>query len=167
MTKAARKVARKTSRKTAKQPLFTIGYEQATVGRVIDELKDARVDLVIDTRAVAASRKPGFSKRQLAAGLDENGVGYLHLQGLGTPKEGREDARSGKMDKLFKIYHDHLKTAKAREEMDALTALARSGKRLCLLCFERDPKQCHRQWIAEEIEERTGVPVEHLAAKLL
>src|SRR4029079_2945339 len=153
-------------RKPAK-PLFTIGYEQATVGRVIDELKDAKVDLVIDTRAVAASRKPGFSKKCLAAGLDERGVGYLHLQGLGTPKEGREAARAGKMDKLFKIYHAHLKTERAQEEMDELTSLAKSGKRLCLLCFERDPKQCHRQWIAEIIEERTGMPVEHLAAKLL
>ena len=147
--------------------LFTIGYEQATVGRVIDELKRADVDVVIDTRAVAASRKPGFSKRQLAAGLDEKGVGYLHLQGLGTPKEGRLAARAGQMDKLFKIYSAHLKTARAREELDELTALAQSGKRLCLLCFERDYRQCHRQWIAEIVEERTGVPVEHLAAELL
>lgn len=151
----------------AGKPLFTIGYEQATVGRVIDELKDAKVDLLIDTRAVAASRKPGFSKKQLAAGLDERGIAYVHLQGLGTPKEGREAARSGKMDKLFKIYHAHLKTDRAKKELDELTALAKSGKRLCLLCFERDPKQCHRQWIAEIIEDRTGMPVEHLAAKLL
>jgi uncharacterized protein (DUF488 family) len=148
-------------------PLFTIGYEQATVDKVIDELVDAKVAVVIDTRAVAASRKPGFSKKQLAAGLDERGVGYLHLQGLGTPKEGREAARSGKMDKLFKIYHAHLKTERAQEEIDELTALAKSGKRLCLLCFERDPKRCHRQWIAEAVQERTGMKVEHLAAKLL
>jgi uncharacterized protein (DUF488 family) len=158
-------MAKKASAKS--KPLFTIGYEQATVDRVIDELKHAKVDLVIDTRAVAASRKPGFSKKQLAAGLDERGVGYLHLQGLGTPKEGREAARSGKMEKLFKIYQAHLKTAVAQQELDELTKLAKSGQRLCLLCFERDPKQCHRQWIAEVIEERTGMPVEHLAAKLL
>jgi uncharacterized protein (DUF488 family) len=158
-------MAKRTSAKS--KPLFTIGYEQATVDRVIDELKDAKVDLVIDTRAVAASRKPGFSKKQLAAGLDERGVGYLHLQGLGTPKDGREAARAGKMDKLFKIYHAHLKTAVAKQELDELTKLAKSGQRLCLLCFERDPKQCHRQWIAEVVEERIGMPVEHLAAKIL
>ena len=149
------------------KPLLTIGYEQATVGAVIDELKRAKVDLLIDTRAVASSRKPGFSKKQFAAGLDERGVGYLHLQGLGTPKDGRLAARSGNMDKLFAIYSKHLKTAKAREELDELTALAKSGKRLCLLCFERDPKQCHRQWIAEIIHERTGAKVEHLAADIL
>ena len=77
--------------------LFTIGYEQAKSASVIDELKRARVGLVVDTRAVAASRRPGFSKRQLAAGLDEAGIGYLHLQKLGTPKEGRDAARSGNL----------------------------------------------------------------------
>jgi len=149
------------------KPLLTIGYEQATVGAVIAELERAKCDIVIDTRAVAASRKPGFSKRQLAAGLDEHGVGYLHLQGLGTPKEGREAARAGKIDKLFDIYQKHLKTEKAREQLDELTALARTGKRLCLLCYERNPHECHRQWIAELIHERTGAEVEHLAADLL
>ena len=158
-------MAKKPSAKTP--PLFTIGYEQATVGKVIDEIKAAKVDLLIDTRAVAASRKPGFSKRQLAAGLDERGVGYLHLQKLGTPKEGREAARKGKIDTLFKIYSKHLKTPEAQEQIDELTALATSGKRLCLLCFERNHEECHRQWIAEIIEERTGASVEHLAAKLL
>ncbi len=147
--------------------LLTIGYEQATVGAVIDELKRAKVDTVIDTRAVASWRKPGFSKKQFAAGLDERGIGYLHLQGLGTPKDGRLAARAGHMDKLFAIYKKHLKMQKAREELDELTALAQGDQRLCLLCFERDPKQCHRQWIAEIIEERTGAKVEHLAADIL
>ena len=81
--------------------LFTIGYEQAKSAAVIDELKRARVGLIVDTRAVAASRRPGFSKRQLAAGLDEAGIGYLHLQKLGTPKEGRDAARSGNLARLF------------------------------------------------------------------
>jgi uncharacterized protein (DUF488 family) len=148
-------------------PLATIGYEQTVQSRVIDELARAKVDVLIDVRAVAASRKPGFSKKQLAAGLDEQGIAYLHLQKLGTPKDGRDAARAGNMDKLFKIYSKHLKTPEARAEMDELETLARSGKRLCLLCFERNPDECHRQWIAEEIEARTGVPVQHLAADLL
>ena len=155
------------ARKPTSKPLFTIGYEQATSAAVLDELAHAKVDLVVDTRAVAASRKPGFSKRQLAAGLDERGIGYLHLQGLGTPKQGRLAARAGKLDKLSAIYHAHLKTAQAREQLDELTDLVRSGKRVCLLCFERDHKACHRQWIAEEVHERTRTPVEHLAAKLV
>jgi uncharacterized protein (DUF488 family) len=145
-------------------PLHTIGYEQTPAAAVLDELAHARVDLLVDVRAIASSRRPGFSKRQLAAGLDERGIKYLHLRGLGTPKEGRLAARAGNIDKLFDVYEKHLTTVQAREELDELASLARSGQRLCLLCYERDPAQCHRQWIAERIHKRTGARVEHLMA---
>jgi uncharacterized protein (DUF488 family) len=146
--------------------LFTIGYEQATSANVIGELKRAGVGLVVDTRAVAASRRPGFSKRQLAAGLDEAGIGYLHLQKLGTPKEGRDAARSGNLAKLFDIYERQLATPEAREQMDELTQIVKSGRPVCLLCYERDVNHCHRKRIAGLICERTGVQVEHLVARL-
>jgi uncharacterized protein (DUF488 family) len=107
--------------------LFTIGYEQTPARAVLDELAETHVQLLVDVRAVAASRRPGFSKRQLAAGLDERGIGYLHLRGLGTPKEGRLAARSGNFAKLFDVYQRHLATPQARAELDELTTLARSG----------------------------------------
>ena len=66
---------------------FTIGYEQTPAKAVLDELEHAGVKLLVDVRAVVSSRRPGFSKNQLAAGLDERGISYLHLRGLGTPKE--------------------------------------------------------------------------------
>ena len=144
------------------KPVFTIGYEQSTPTAFFDALADAKVGLLVDVRAVAASRRPGFSKRQLAAGLDERGIGYLHLRALGTPKEGRLAARSGKRDELFRIFEKHLRTPEAREELDELATLAKSGRRLCLLCYERDPEGCHRRRVAELIHERTGAKVEHL-----
>ncbi len=143
-------------------PLFTIGYEQSRPDAVIGELKRAKVKLLVDVRAVAASRKPGFSKRQLAASLDEKGIAYLHLQKLGTPAEGRQAARTGDFRKLWRIYDKHLKTSEAREAMDELVSLAHSGQRICLLCFERDPAHCHRSRIAEIVRARTGARVENL-----
>src|SRR5579872_696145 len=104
-------------------PLFTIGYEQTPAAAVLDQLRAAKIDILVDVRAVAASRRPGFSKRQLAAGLDERSIGYMHLRGLGTPKEGRLAARSGRLDDLFRIYEAHLATLKAREELDELIGL--------------------------------------------
>ena len=145
--------------------LFTIGYEQTPAKAVLDELEQAGVKLLVDVRAVAASRRPGFSKNQLAAGLDERGISYLHLRGLGTPKEGREAARGGKFDALHKIYARHLKTAQAKEELDELSALVQKSGPVCILCYERDHRQCHRQWIAEIIEDRDGVRIENLVAK--
>lgn len=149
--------------KTAKT-LFTIGYEQTPAKAVLDELQAAGVKLLVDVRAVAVSRRPGLSKSQLAAGLDERGISYIHLRGLGTPKEGREAARSGHYDTLHKIYAAHLKTPQAKEQLDELATLVKTSGPICLLCYERDHAHCHRQWIAEIIEERGHVSVENLIA---
>jgi len=129
---------------------MTIGYEQALPNAVLGELKRSRVDLVVDTRAVAASRRPGFSKRQLAASLDELGIAYLHLQKLGTPAEGRQAARSGDFDTLWRIYDKHIKTPDAQNALDELIALLKSGKRV----------------IAALVKKRTRVKVEDLIPPL-
>lgn len=150
----------------AARKVFTIGYEQSRPEAVLAALKKAKVQLLVDTRAVAASRKPGFSKRQLAAALGEAGIGYLHLQKLGTPAEGRAAARAGRMDALWRIYDKHLKTHDAAEAMDELLAIVNSGQRVCLLCFERDPAQCHRSRIAGIVHERTGVGVNDLIPEI-
>ena len=147
--------------------LFTIGYEQSTATAFFDAVTQAKVGLLVDVRAVAASRRPGFSKRQLAAGLDQHGVGYVHLQKLGTPKEGRLAARSGHADDMLRIFEQHLAKPEAQHELEELTALAkaslaRSGRPLCLLCYERDPANCHRQRLADELHARLGIKVEHL-----
>jgi len=153
-------------RKKSSAALFTIGYEKAKPDALLSELKRARVKLLVDTRAVAASRKAGFSKKQLAASLDEEGIGYLHLQKLGTPDEGRQAAHSGKMDVMWRIYAKHLKTAGAVEAMDELVGIVRSGQAVCLLCYERDKNFCHRSRIAEIVHERTGVEVRDLVPPL-
>lgn len=144
--------------------LFTIGYEQTPAKAVLDELQHAGVKLLVDVRAIASSRRPGFSKTQLAAGLDERGISYVHLRGLGTPKEGRLAARSGDMKALTKIYSAHLKTHQARTEMDELEALVLKAGPVCILCYERDHSVCHRRFIAEIIEDRDGVKIENLVA---
>jgi len=146
--------------------LFTIGYEQARPDAVLSELKRARIGLLVDTRAVAASRKPGFSKRQLAASLDEAGIAYLHLQKLGTPAAGRNAARAGDFKTLWRIYAKHLKTQGAIEEMDELVRLVKSGQRVCLLCYERNHEECHRSRIAEVVQRRTKARVDNLAPPL-
>ena len=147
-----------------RKTLFTIGYEQTPAKSVLDELEQAGVKLLVDVRAVASSRRPGFSKSQLAAGLDQRGIAYVHLRGLGTPKEGRLAARSGQYDTLQKIYARHLKTAQAREELDELSSLVKKSGPVCILCYERDHRHCHRRWIAEIIEDRDDVKIENLAA---
>jgi hypothetical protein len=69
--------------------LYTIGYEKALLKDVISTLAAAGISTLLDVRDRPISRRPGFSKRQLAAAIEEAGMSYLHLHALGTPPEGR------------------------------------------------------------------------------
>ncbi|WP_234050066.1 MULTISPECIES: DUF488 family protein [unclassified Xanthobacter] len=143
--------------------LFTVGYEQTTPSAFQGTLAEAGVDLVVDVRAVAASRRPGFSKTALAAGVGEHSIGYVHLRALGTPKEGRLAARTGDHATLMRIYDAHLETPAAKAALDELTDLAK-GRHICLLCYERHVEGCHRLRLAQLLCERLDLPVTHLIA---
>ena len=130
--------------------IFTIGYEGATQGELIAALRQAGVERVIDVRAVPLSRKPGFSKNVLAAGLKEAGIDYVHLKALGTPPEGREAARKGRFGEMERIYAAQLDTPEAAVQAAQLVSLA-GEKPSALLCFERDPALCHRTPLREAV----------------
>lgn len=134
----------------------TIGYEKATPDDVIGRLKAAGVEVLVDVRAVAASRRPGFSKRALAAGLDEAGIAYVHFRDLGTPKAGREAARAGRIAEMRAIFEAHLATPEAVDALAAAVALA-GEKRIALLCYEAEAACCHRRVLAERIAAATGL----------
>jgi uncharacterized protein (DUF488 family) len=141
--------------------LVTIGYERETQPGVIGRLKDAGVELVIDVRAVAASRRAGFSKTLLAASLNEAGIGYVHLRQLGTPKPGRDAARKGHVAEMHEIFHAHMVEPGAQMELAKATELARDRK-VALLCYEADAAGCHRTILANWICEDLGCQIENL-----
>ena len=143
--------------------LATIGYQGATVGSFLAALKAAGTELLVDVRAVASSRRPGFSKSRLAASLDEVGIGYLHLRALGTPAPGRAAARAGRFAQLRRISLTHVKTPGARAELETLAELVRAGRRVCLLCFEHDAAHCHRSMVAGALGLLVPLTVTHLA----
>jgi uncharacterized protein (DUF488 family) len=145
--------------------IYTLGYEDLTVTRFIQTLKDAGVKTLIDVRAVPLSRKPGFSKNVLAAHLNESGIGYVSLKGLGTPAAGRDAARKGKLALMRNIFKKHMKTKEAKLDLNRAIEISLS-QRACLLCFEADAGHCHRAIVAEKIQKKTGQKVEHLHAGL-
>jgi uncharacterized protein (DUF488 family) len=137
--------------------ILTIGYEKATPATLVAALRAAGVKRLVDVRALASSRRPGFAKTALSAALEEAGIGYLHLRALGTPAEGRQAARSGKPEAMRRIFAAHLQGTEAQAALANLADLARRD-RVCLLCLEADPRHCHRTLVAEAV----GLPVTHL-----
>lgn len=143
------------------KPLATIGYEAATQDAVIARLQAAGVELLVDVRAIAASRRAGFSKTVLAASLAEAGIAYVHLRQLGTPKPGRDAARKGRIAEMTAIFEAHLAEPAAQLELAAAKELA-AERKVALLCFEADHRGCHRKIVAERICEDLGCSIEHL-----
>lgn len=142
-------------------PVFTIGYQGTTLDQVVAALTQSGVAWLVDVRAVPASRKPGFAKRTLAAGIQAAGMSYVHIPALGTPAPGREAARRGDAATMHRIFRAHMETPAARDGLAEARAVVRAAP-ACLLCFERDPALCHRTLVAEAL----GLEVRHLMPAL-
>jgi uncharacterized protein (DUF488 family) len=143
--------------------LATIGYEQTGLADFIVALTGAGVKQLIDVREVPISRKRGFSKYALSEALGAAGISYAHFKALGDPKPGREAARRGDRASFLAIYHAHLATADATAALEEAGTLAANAMS-CLMCFERDYLDCHRNVVAEALADRAGFKIRHLRA---
>ena len=123
-------------------PLCTIGYEGFSSEEWLDSLVTNRIETVVDVREMLLSRKPGFSKTQLAESLRSRAIDYVHLKSLGNPKAYRDRLREG-WD--FSEFADEYRRIldNQPETLEKLHTLAVEN-RVCLVCFEEDPSSCHR-----------------------
>jgi uncharacterized protein (DUF488 family) len=142
--------------------LYTIGYEKALLKDVISTLAAAGISTLLDVRDRPISRRPGFSKRQLAAAIEEAGMSYLHLHALGTPPEGRLANRRREWDRFWAIVEERLGRPEAELALQQAARIAGAAT-CCLLCYESDWQICHRRRVAEILCRRHGFAVRHLA----
>jgi uncharacterized protein (DUF488 family) len=141
--------------------LVTAGYEGRTVAELVDLLRGAGVERVVDVRELPLSRRRGFSKTPLSAALAEAGIAYEHGRGLGNPREIRERFRLGDPDAGLGAYRAHLYGTAYPALVDLAASLGSSAT--CLLCLEADHERCHRVVIAGAAVERLpGLDVVHL-----
>ena len=146
-------------------PITTIGYEKAGFADFARTLRQAGVTRVLDVRDLPLSRRAGFSKRQLAAGLGECGIAYTHLKGLGTPKPGRDAAKAKRMAEFHAIFAAHMATDNAQTELRTCAELVQAEP-CCLLCFEAESTCCHRSVIAAALVRLTGMAVKNLRVEI-
>ena len=135
------------------KPVCSIGDEKALLQDVIATLSAAGVATLIDVRDRPISRRPGFSKRQLAAAIEEAGMRYVHLAALGTPPEGRLAGRRREWNRFWAIVDEKLGRPEAELDLQQAAEIA-GTEPSCLLCYEADWPVCHRRRIAEILEAR-------------
>ncbi|MBN2183527.1 MAG: DUF488 domain-containing protein [Sedimentisphaerales bacterium] len=134
--------------------LFTIGYEGVCIDDFISNLHVNNIEYIIDVRALPLSRKPGFSKNQLAKKLQSEDIQYIHLGDLGTPKDIREELKATRdYTKFFKKMEKYLSD---KQEVIKVAYDHAMNSTCCLMCFEKFATQCHRKIIAEKIKATNG-----------
>jgi uncharacterized protein (DUF488 family) len=144
--------------------LFTVGHSTRKLEELVELLRGAGVTLVVDVRRFPGSRRhPQFGRERLAAGLAEAGIGYRHEPALGGRRPPRSDSpnTAWRNDQL-RGYADHMASAEFVAGLAALQAAA-AEQPTAVLCAEADPRDCHRQLLADAMEV-AGWEVVHLLA---
>lgn len=142
----------------------TIGYEKASLDDFIATLKISKIDILVDIRDRAQSRRAGFSKTALGNALKDEGIQYLHVRELGDPKEGRDAARRGDYKQFRRIFAEVMRTDDAKLAISSIEELAISNQ-ICLMCYERDQNTCHRKIVADHLQTSLGAKTKHLGVK--
>ncbi len=149
---------------TTRTFLTTIGYEAADLADFIATLRYAGISRLIDVRELPISRRKGFAKRALSEALAKAGIEYVHLRGLGDPKEGREAARAGDVARFRRVFTNHMSTEIAQTDLKRAVDLVSQGG-ACLMCYERDHAVCHRSIVADAISGSMQVAIRHLGVR--
>jgi len=135
--------------------IFTIGYEGLSQIDFLKYLKHHKINLIADVRHLPLSRKKGFSKSSLGETLNKRNIEYKNHRGLGTSKQMRNMLNTTGDYKIF--FNEYKKEIRCKSEniIDLYKILV-AGKRVALLCYERDAKKCHRSVVADEIKKLNG-----------
>jgi uncharacterized protein (DUF488 family) len=138
--------------------LFTIGHSNIPAQRFTAMLRAAGIETVADVRSVPASRFcPWFSAKHLAPLLAGANMSYLFF---GDELGGRPRDPSLYCDGVAD-YEAMARRPSFQDGLDRL--LGNAGRcRLCLMCSERDPLDCHRCLLVARALASRGVTVGHI-----
>jgi uncharacterized protein (DUF488 family) len=140
--------------------LMTIGHSNLPADRFITLLRDSKVSAVIDVRSVPFSRWcPWFSSKPLASGLAAGGLAYLQL---GDELGGRPRDPQLYCDGIAD-YEAMARRPEFRAGLDRVIDETRHH-RVCLLCSEREPLDCHRCLLVGRALAERGVTPGHIRA---
>lgn len=144
--------------------IYTIGYQQRKPSELISLLKHNNVKTLVDIRELPLSRVYGYSKTRLSNILETNGINYIHLRELGTPKWMRKKYSVSKNYEEFFIEFKEYIQPKLNNGLTSLleNVFEEDNKPYCLFCYERNYQQCHRKIISEVLFSKFQWQVEHL-----
>jgi len=147
-----------TSIEVSAPDLFSIGHSNSPADRFVALIRNAGVTAVADVRSTPFSRFfPWFSRKPLEQRLAAEGIKYLFYgEALGGRPRDQSLYRDGVAD-----YEAMARTA---EFADGLGHLQDDigQHRVCLMCAEREPLDCHRCLLVTRALCERGLAVGHI-----
>jgi uncharacterized protein (DUF488 family) len=138
--------------------LFSIGHSNIPAARFVAMLRDRGIDSIADVRSTPLSRRfPWFSGKALAATLTQHGMAYLpYGDTLGGRPRDAALYRDGVAD-----YEAMARQPDFQIGLDRLLADA-ARSRVCLMCAEREPLDCHRCLLVARALAERGLTIGHI-----
>jgi uncharacterized protein (DUF488 family) len=138
--------------------LFSIGHSNIPADRFIALLRDAGADAVADVRSSPYSRFfPWFSHKNLQTRLAQEGMTYMaYGDALGGRPRTASLYRDGIADYEAMVLTPEFRAGLERLQSDA------SHCRICLMCAEREPLDCHRCLLVARALAEGGAAVGHI-----
>lgn len=144
--------------------IYTIGFTQKTAREFFEKIKENNIDMLIDIRLNNASQLAGFAKgKDLEFFLKKIcNCEYVHDDFFAPTKELLDNYRSKKTS--WKQYEEEFADImKTRDITSRFKNNYIKKDRICLLCTEPTPEQCHRRLVAEHLKNNIeGIEVVHI-----
>ena len=143
------------------RPAFTKGYEGQAPDQFIKSLCNEGIEILVDVRKDAYSKQDmSFSEGTLSRIAADARIKYIHLPELGVDYNLRQELKSTHdYGSYFKRYSEYID--KNPELVSFLTELTKNNV-ICLMCYEKDFRRCHRSILAGKLEEE-GVTFHHIS----
>ncbi len=133
-------------------PAFTIGYEGQEPDQFLKLLSNEGIEILVDVRKDAYSKQDvSYSEGTLSRIVAEARIKYIHMPELGVDYDIRQELKSTHdYETYFKRYSEYLE-----KHLDVVEFIAKLAKNnvICLMCYEKDFKRCHRSVLANNLEE--------------
>ena len=145
--------------------IYAIGHSTRSAEEFTRVLRVNSITLLADIRTIPRSRhNPQFEGDALKRSLEEAGIGYVHLKGLGGLRHARRDSVNlGWRNDSFRGYADHMETEEFQAALATLVELSRR-QAVAIMCAEGNPFRCHRTLVADALTGR-GIKVVHISSE--
>lgn len=139
---------------------FTIGYEGRAPDQFLKSLSNEGIEVLVDVRKDAYSKQDNaFSEGTLSRIAADARIKYVHLPELGVDYNQRQELKSTHdYGSYFRRYSEYLD--KNPDLISFLTKLSKNSV-ICLMCYEKDFRRCHRSILAGKLEE-AGITFHHM-----